>query len=390
MDLEVFMQRFVDAYRKAREFGQKYVTEDLPEKIMFNLKLNASYDKNASADVTLFPEDSNSKTAIRTKGIPESEVLQFLYRDGMVPQWVNLQLSGRTADATTITIESCGRFTAEEDYLYHRSEGWAPFHVLGPSLPVGFEKGDRFSIFTRSECWTLHELEYLQQVDARPWSLELSGPEFSDDLPAEILDFETVEILELRLTANSGKLLEAVSQMPKLRIIRITGCDLPEFSFAHLPPSVPSLTQLSFRGLPSTLTGGNALRRAFPNLAQLTLTSSKSLEWDQAPDLIGLERLTIALSNFPSWIGTIEGTEAVSLQLDNCTNKEIFELLQTGTSSLKRIDLRGTPVDDEIFDLLANIPNLEHFDVVNTNINLETLKEFTARRPELSCWPNLK
>lgn len=393
MDHDIFKNRFVAAYEKSVEFGQEFVLENLPRNVLFNLNLNASYDGNASSEFKLFPEDSDMSTGIRTKGIELDSAIYYLYRDGMVPQWVNLQLAGVTNGSAIVGIDSCGRFTADEELLYHQGEGWPPFHVLGPILPVGYKRGKRFSIFERSECWAAIELEYLLQCQARPWSLVLCGPEFTDDLLEGLKELDSIEILEFKWTAIAGKSLNSMNSigcMPNLRVLRIVGGEQTEFEFSHLPEKSPSLTNFSFLELPRKIGGGSSLRNAFPNLSELTLASSQRVEWDHPPDLTGLASLNVSSPEFAPWVGSVVGTESISLTFDRCSNDEVFKVLNSGLSTLKSVNLRGTPVDNEVFGVLASMQKLEHFDVVDTKVDTKALKEFTAKRPDLSCWPKLK
>ena len=390
MDQETFRQRFVAAYQQATEFGQTFVVETLPDRVLFNLQLNSSYDVNASPEFELFPDDSNLRTTIQTKGIGEEAVVEILYRNGMVPQWVDLQVAGKTKDATIVSIRSCGRFTDDESWLYHQGEGRPPFHVTGPTLPVDYESGELFSIFTRSECWTLSELEYLTQVNAKPWSLTLCGPEFSDDLSNELLDLDTVEILELEATSIAGKLLKSIAFMPKLRVLRIAGANAEQrkFDLTYLPVNHSSLTSFSFRGIPSSVLG-SCLRKSFPKMTELILAGSQRVQWSEPPVLTGLERLSVSFPDFATWIGSIEGTESVSLAFDSCSNEQVFDVLSTGQATLKYVTLRGTPVDEEVFKVLNDMPRLKHIDVVDTKVSREALQKFIGKRPELTCWPKL-
>lgn len=389
MKRELFVERFADAARLAREFARRFLIEELPERIVFDLHLNASYDVNASSEFSMFPEDSGSETALRTKRVDENAVLRWLFRNEMVPQWVNLQVAGIISDATIISIDACGRFIADEQYLYHQGEGRPPFHVLGPTLPVGHEDGVKFSIFKRSVCWSIEDLEFLAQNDAKIWSLEINGPDFTDRLPKNLLLFDTVEILELKGTKISGKLLEVISEMSRLRIVRINQADVVEFDMFSLPPDSKSVTEFSFRGTPGKIKGGAQIRVAFPNLTQLCFAGSHDIDWDQPPDLQGIERLKFSFPEHASWMRDIAGTQSVSLNFDSCDENAIFALLRTGNTSLKSVNLRGTPIGNEIFNVIGAMPELEHFDVVDTKVTNEALSEFTSKRPEISCWPNL-
>ena len=233
-------------------------------------------------------------------------------------------------------------------------------------------------------------MEFLTQNNAKIWSLKISGPEFTDSLSKNLLQFETVEILELMETRISGKLLESISQMPLLRIIRIKGADVDEFDLSSLPPGLNSVTEFTFRGTPAKVIGGSHLRIAFPGLTNLCFAGRSNTDWDHPPVLTELERLELSFPEQASWMQNIAGTQTVSLNFYSCEEDAIFALLRTGKESLEKVLLRGTPIGNKIFDVLAAIPNLEHFDVVDTKVTNEALLNFNSQRPELSCWPNLK
>ena len=264
----------------------------------------------------------------------------------------------------------------------------SPFHVTGPTLPFDYQSGELFSIFTRSECWTLSELEYLTQVNAKPWSLTLCGPEFSDDLSIELLDLDTIQILELEATSIAGKLLKSIAFMPKLRVLRLAGAEQPQFDLTYLPVNHCSLTSFSFRGLPSSVLG-SCLRKSFPKMTELILAGSQRVQWNEPPVLTGLEKLSVSFPDFATWIGSIEGTKSVSFAFDSCSNEQVFEALSTGQATLKYVTLRGTPVDEEVFKVLNDMPRLKHIDVVDAKVSRKALQEFIAKRPELTCWPKL-
>jgi hypothetical protein len=51
---------------------------------------------------------------------------------------------------TNFELLCCGRFTVTGEYLYHKVEGYPPFHVLRPNLPPNWESVDesgKFDLF---------------------------------------------------------------------------------------------------------------------------------------------------------------------------------------------------------------------------------------------------
>jgi hypothetical protein len=133
LDLEIFRARFVEAAKACRDSARGFLEQSLPEPIRFDVVLNASYDGNPlHADEQVFPDDVSQRPASATSRMLEDEVVQLLFRNGLVPEWVNLAVVGTDAEATIIEVVVCGRFTANENRLYHADEGRPPFHVLGP------------------------------------------------------------------------------------------------------------------------------------------------------------------------------------------------------------------------------------------------------------------
>ena len=79
-------------------------------------------------------------------------VVEILWREGKVPEWINVQARKQDSASTFVKLVCCGRFTKEKKHLYHIHEGRAPFHVLGPPLPVGYQEGDKFSLYWRENA----------------------------------------------------------------------------------------------------------------------------------------------------------------------------------------------------------------------------------------------
>src|SRR4029079_19531467 len=98
-------------------------------------------------------------------------------------------------DASLLQLMCCGRFTADEGLLYHAREGCPPFHVTGPVLPVGYEDGQKFSIYDRSECWTLDDVDHLRNHAHKVWSLDLVGHAFDDESLEKLPSLSRMELL---------------------------------------------------------------------------------------------------------------------------------------------------------------------------------------------------
>ncbi len=120
-------------------FAQSYLIDTLPLKLRYLVFLNQSFDGNELVEnEKLFPEDSLSGNRVKEFD-NEEQVLDYLWRNEKIPEWINLSIHSYDENFTYISLICCGRFTAENRLLYHEREGYQPFHVLGPNLPVDFE-----------------------------------------------------------------------------------------------------------------------------------------------------------------------------------------------------------------------------------------------------------
>lgn len=130
----MFAQRLHEAATAARDFARTFIEETLPDPMLFRLRLNSSYDGNPRVgDEVVYPDDSSFQRAEELKACDEEAVVKSLWRDGRVPEWIDVAVIGETGTATLLQLMCCGRFTAQNDRLYHEREGRPPFHVTGPT-----------------------------------------------------------------------------------------------------------------------------------------------------------------------------------------------------------------------------------------------------------------
>lgn len=386
MDQTLFERRFREGAEQARDFARHYIAEALPDEMVFRVRLNASYDgKPLRPDQQVYPEDSSVEMARRLQRCTSSEVVEVLWRDGTVPEWVNLSVIGETGTATLIEVLSCGRFTAKEDRLYHQHEGRPPFHVLGPTLPVGYEKGDKFSIYNRAECWSLVDLAHLSNHRSKVWSLDLFGADFDDKSLAELPDFDALHILELRASPIRGPGLVFTQQLPELRYFRIYFNHDDGFNIDALP-TCRGLRGLSLYLLPLGPWGYSGLAKQAPNLDTLIIESKYPVvldaRWPRAFDTLRVTAKSIEGSPIPTRV------KSLSLHLSDADDDHIGQLL-SGLKSVAHLGLRGTPVSDELVEPLLRRWPLEYIDVVNTRVSDDCVRRIAADYPELRMHPRL-
>lgn len=54
-------------------------------------------------------------------------------------EWIDVAVEDVGGGLTVVSLLCCGRFTSQEDLLYHRDGGRPPFSVKSPALPPGWE-----------------------------------------------------------------------------------------------------------------------------------------------------------------------------------------------------------------------------------------------------------
>jgi len=279
--LELFRARLELASERAREFAGQWIEERLPEPLRFRVRLNQSYDGDPlHADERVFPEDSDAEIAPALADCSLDEVVATLWREGLVPEWIDASVIGEREHCTLIELRCCGRFTANDELLYHREAGRPPFQVVGPTLPVDHEQGRKFSIYDRSECWTRAELDHVARHSSKVWSLVLRGSEFDDDALAGMPSFDRLEILELLDSPLRGPGFASLARQPRLRIVRITLAKTHQGVSLESLPRLEGLDELTLRGLPCCPEGLSRLPERAPRLARLELASDAELVVD--------------------------------------------------------------------------------------------------------------
>ncbi|GIF70175.1 hypothetical protein Ais01nite_82100 [Asanoa ishikariensis] len=86
----MFAARLIEAAAFARTFAQAHVVEDLPEALVFRVRLNQSYDGHPPRPGEVrFPADGGLDRAVALLRCDAETVVAQLWRDGLVPEWVS-------------------------------------------------------------------------------------------------------------------------------------------------------------------------------------------------------------------------------------------------------------------------------------------------------------
>jgi len=150
-----FSTNLVSAAQHALEFARTLVFNELPDVIRYVVYLGASYDGNALIDdEETFSEDYTER--IRQYS-DSSDVVNLLWRDGKVPEWIDVAVESEDGKSTSVRLDCCGRYSDDVAQIYHAHENRAPFHVLGPSAPPEYElaeKGIKYDLYWGSRGQT--------------------------------------------------------------------------------------------------------------------------------------------------------------------------------------------------------------------------------------------
>ncbi|WP_145357806.1 hypothetical protein [Alienimonas californiensis] len=125
-------------------FAQTLVWDELPKAKTYRLFPNQSYDARLKPDEVVYLEDTLSEDVYLA--MSRDATLRFLYRDGHVPEWVDVSVSAADREFTYVDLLCCGRFAANDERLYYRSRGQGPFGIKSPAFPPKFE-ADRTGLF---------------------------------------------------------------------------------------------------------------------------------------------------------------------------------------------------------------------------------------------------
>lgn len=388
MERELFERRLREAATSARDFAREYIEEPLPNPMLFRLRLNSSYDGTPRVgDETVFPEDSSFDRAEKLKLCSEQQVVDELWRDGRVPEWIDVAVIGETGAATLLQLMCCGRFTAEEGLLYHAREERQPFHVTGPTLPVGYTDGQRFSIYDRAECWTSADLDHLRSHAHKVWSLDLVGHVFDDEVLAKLPAFSRMELLELKASSIRGSGLSQLPRFPKLRVLRI-GLERNEsFRIPKLSSKLAALELLDIEDPPSRPWGFQDLVNRAPGLKSLTFKSKAELFVDgDCPRTI--ESLSIQATRIAAGLKLPKMIDSVYAHLSEMNDRGVDAWLGS-VKHIRGLDLSGTRITDAFAEALPARFGLTYLNVVGTDVSEEAVKRIGSAHPTLKLLPNL-
>jgi hypothetical protein len=385
MDRDIFAERFRRAAHRARDFAHAFVEEALPAQLRFRLQLNASHHGNPLlAGEHLFPADGDPSRQRALSNVDEAGALAAFWRDGLVPEWIDLSVVGETGTATLVGALTCGRFTADDGLLYHQGEGYAPFHVLGPSLPGDHVEGRRFSIYDSVQVWEQDELRRAAQHAERVRALELCGEAFDDAALARLPAFPHLTVLGLSAARVRGPGLAGLTGFPALETLHLYGLDCAQLDVADAP-FLAELRSLVMMPAPARPWGIGRWLARLPKLDWLQLSAPEALFLDGSLP----RKMTMVSLSGTRLLGEprlCEETESLSLGFPGMSEAAIEALLGP-VRAVETLSLDQTAVGDAFARSLARRLDLRRLNVRDTRVTAEGLLALRAEQPRLRTQP---
>jgi len=150
MTKEEFEKNFDFAVERAVECARNTFVQEFPSECEFLLYPNQSYDGNPlEGDEQVFPNDSLPQWKFLGP-FSKAEVINYVWREGKVPEWVDMAVVSQNDARSQVQLSCCGRYTASRELLYHKQEGNQPFHVTSGPIPFeweGFKTGEKIDIY---------------------------------------------------------------------------------------------------------------------------------------------------------------------------------------------------------------------------------------------------
>ena len=128
-----FQKRFELAACFCRDFTRKHLTDYIPDSLRFVFTVTKLTDEK-----TLVINGCEYKTE-ELRSVTPVDALKYLYYEGLIPSWVDLYVDSYDDEHTYIALTFSTEFTDKEELLYKRNSKLPPFHVIGPTIPEGWE-----------------------------------------------------------------------------------------------------------------------------------------------------------------------------------------------------------------------------------------------------------
>jgi hypothetical protein len=146
VDREKFARHLASASEQVREFATRFVVNELPTRYRYLIEVGLHANDFTRPDGTSFPvmhETVGITTTTHLGPLDAASVLDFLWREGAVPRWIDMNVRMADEAYTYLGLICAGDFHVDKDHLWygpsfppHFSHETPPFQICGPFLPL--------------------------------------------------------------------------------------------------------------------------------------------------------------------------------------------------------------------------------------------------------------
>jgi hypothetical protein len=139
VDRDEFARRLQLATTQTLDFSRQFVWNNLPEHCRYVVVLGGARPQETLREgETVYPEDLGPVGPLDVAG-----VVALLWREGKVPEWIDIKPHSADEVSTILELLCCARFTDQDRLLYFFGQlDTSPFQVRGPNLPREWVAGD--------------------------------------------------------------------------------------------------------------------------------------------------------------------------------------------------------------------------------------------------------
>lgn len=137
MRFEEFWAQFAEASKAALAFARRFVVTPLPDDLRYHL------DTLGETVCGTQPDDLPRRkilggrilTEDKLRGLKADRAAKFLWVDGKLPEWINLNVENADAQYTYVRVLASSLLVKDvAECLYRCRDGATPFHILGPNI----------------------------------------------------------------------------------------------------------------------------------------------------------------------------------------------------------------------------------------------------------------
>jgi len=130
-----FLTYLTSASYHATKFAERYVRNKMVYDFKFEVRLKLSSDPHATDQDHLFNKEDEGVVICQNL----HEVVDLLWRDSKVPEWIDVAVKAAAKDYTLLELRCSDRYTGERDKMVYSNRGQGPFGIKSPSLSIGFD-----------------------------------------------------------------------------------------------------------------------------------------------------------------------------------------------------------------------------------------------------------